>query len=338
MLDSVYNKSFDWDQMFLPGRLTAFDGRKASIAACLARDSYYNDTRYGETLLRLGFYDAQLFCENHLQAIVGCLDIKIPDETLALIPIVFRGSDQVQDWLQNFDVRMTRFINTEQFPHLVRLKVHNGIFENVHDFEKKTERITFKNGLLKDNLHQILRDEIKKKRCFFWIIGHSLGGAMATLFAARLLDYYGVSRDRILTHTFGAPPVGNRYFAARYGHKSFDRTKVIKKRNDLLPVFRFVNTEDPIPAPRFADEAIQKAQGGSLTPPPYQLLGFKHIGQEVRFSPRFLPDFYEKYKTFTGRRYNSSHFMKVHFMEAYITAVDIIRSISAGGNEEFTER
>jgi hypothetical protein len=102
-------------------------------------------------------------------------------------------------------------------------------------------------------------------------------------------------------------------------------------------VFRFVNTEDPIPAPRFSDEASEKAQGGSLAQPPYRLLGFKHIGQEVRFSPRFLPDFYEKYKTFTGRRYNSSHFMKVHFMEAYLTAVDIISSVSIGTNQRYNE-
>lgn len=329
MLDYVYNEAFDWNQMFLPGSLTKFEGRKAGIAAYLSRDSYYNDARYGSTLLTLGFYDTQLFCDKHLQAIIGCMDIKTSDETLALVPIVFRGSDQVQDWLQNLDFRMTRFLNTEQFPHLCRLKVHNGIFENVHDFEKKAGRITFKSGLLKGNLFQILRDELRRKQCFFWIIGHSLGGAMATLFAARLLDYYGVSKDKILTHTFGAPPIGNRYFAARYGHKSLSRTKITKKKSDLLNVFRFVNTEDPIPAPRFADEASEKAQGGSLTQPPYQLLGFRHVGQEVRFSPRFLPAFYEKYKAFTGRRYNSSHFMKVHFMEAYITAVDIISSISS---------
>jgi hypothetical protein len=323
MLDYVYNESFDWAQMFLPSKLTEFDIRKAGIAACLARDSYYNDQRHAETLLMLGFYDAQLFYDNHLQAIIGCRDIKTPDGTLALIAIVFRGSDQVQDWLDNIDFRKTRFLNTEHFPHLSRLKVHNGIFENVHDFEDKAERVTFKNGLANGNLTQILKDESRKKQCFFWIIGHSLGGGMATLFAARLYDYYGISSERILTHTFGAPPIGNRYFAARYGHESRPRTKNIKNKSDLLTLFRFVNTEDPIPGPRFASEAKEKAEGGSITQPPYTLLGFKHVGQEVRFSPRLLPAFYEEYQAFTGRRYNSSQFMKVHFMEAYMTGVDV---------------
>lgn len=323
MLDYVYNESFDWSQMFLPGQVTEFDIRKAGIAACLARDSYYNDQRHGETLLKLGFYDVQLFYNNHLQAIIGCRDIKTPDGTLALIAIVFRGSDQVQDWLDNLDFRMTRFLNTEHFPHLSRLKVHNGIFDNVHNFEGKAKRVTFKNGVAKGDLTQILKDESKRKQCFFWIIGHSLGGAMATLFAARLYDYYGVPSERILTHTFGAPPIGNRYFAARYGHKSAFRIKNTRQKSDLLTLFRFVNTEDPIPGSRFANEAQEKAEGGSITHPPYHLLGFKHVGQEVRFAPRFLAGFYEEYQTFTGRRYNSSTFMKVHFMEAYMTGVDI---------------
>lgn len=324
MLDYVYNESFDWTQMFIPGKLTGFDIRKAGIAACLARDSYYNDPRHGETLLTLGFYDAQLFYSGNLQALIGCRDIMTPDGTAALIMIVFRGSDQAQDWLDNLDFRMTRFLNTEHFPHLSRLKVHNGIFENVHDFEEKAERVTFKNGVAKGNLSQILKDESKRKQCFFWIVGHSLGGAMASLFAARLYDYYGVSSERILTHTFGAPPIGNRYFASRYGHKSAFRIRKTNKKSSLLTQFRFVNTEDPIPAPRFADEETEKAEGGSITQPPYKLLGFKHVGQEVRFSPRRLPDFYEKYQSFTGRRYNSSTFVKVHFMEAYMTGIDAL--------------
>jgi len=324
MLDDVYHESFDWSGMFLSRKLREFDALKAGIAACLARDSYYNDPRHGETLLMLGFSDVQLFYHNHLQALIGSKDIATNDETATLIVIAFRGSDQIQDWLQNLDFRMTRFLNTEHFPHLSRLKVHNGIFENVHDFEDKTDRIVFRNGPLKGNLAQIMRDGPGRKQCFFWLIGHSLGGAMATLFAARLCDYYGISMNRILVHTFGAPPIGNRYFAARYGHQSAWRIQKHKNKSDALALFRFVNTEDPIPAPRFADEDTAKAEGGVIAPPPYRLLGFKHVGQEIRFSPRRLPDFYDKYQTFTGRRYNSSHFMKVHFMEAYMIGLDIL--------------
>lgn len=324
MLDYVYHESFDWPRMFLPGRIGELDGRTAGIAACLARDSYYNDPRHGDTMLMLGFSDVQLFYNNHLQALAGCRNFMTGDGTATLITIAFRGSDQIQDWLQNLDVRMTRFLNTEHFPHLNRLKVHNGIFEKVHDFEGKTDRIFFRNDLIKSNLAEIINDASRQARCFFWMIGHSLGGAMATLFAARLHDYYGIPFNRILVHTFGAPPIGNRFFAARYGHQSAWRIKKHRKKRDALALFRFVNTEDPIPAPRFADEDTARAEGGVITPPPYRLLGFKHVGQEIRFSPRRLPDFYKTYQTFTGRRYNRSQFMKVHFMEAYMTGLDIM--------------
>ena len=326
MLDYVYKGSLDWNKMFAaenPGRL---DAQQTGIAAYLARDSYYNDPRYAETLLTLGFFDIQLFYHDHLQVLIGCRDIQTPEGVTALVVIVFRGSDQIQDWLQNLDVRMTRFLNKENFPHLSRLKVHNGIFENVHYFEDRAKRVTFKDGPLKGSLIQILEDELKRKKCFFWVIGHSLGGAMATLYAARLCDYYNVPLNRILSHTFGAPPIGNRYFAARYGHESCLRINKTRKKGDSLALFRFVNTEDPIPAPRFADEGAEKAEGGSITQPPYRFFGFKHVGREVRFSPRQLPGFYEKYQQFTGRRYNSSHFMKVHFMEAYITGIDVLNT------------
>jgi hypothetical protein len=327
MLDYIYHEEFDWAEMFLPDQLQEHDRRKSGIAACLARDSYYNDPRHGETLLTLGFYDVQLFYSGNLQAIIGSRNIQTAEGIITLITIVFRGSDQIHDWLDNLDFRMTRFLNQEQFSHLSRIRVHNGIFENVHDFEERAQRVTFKNGVVKGSLTEILKDETKREKCFFWIIGHSLGGAMATLFAARLCDYYGVSPERILAHTFGAPPIGNRYFAARYGHQSVLSIHKNKKQSEWLTLLRYVNSEDPVPAPRFMDEVHAEAEGGSIIPPPYKMLGFKHVGHEVRFSPRLLPGFYEKYQSFTGRRYNSSKFMKVHFMEAYMTGVQVLHDL-----------
>jgi hypothetical protein len=322
MQDYVYNEPLDWRQMFFHDKLTEFDSLKAKISACLARDSYYNDQRCSETLLRLGFYDAQLFSHQHLEAICGCRDIETPDGTLALIAIVFRGSDDVEDWLRNLDFRKIHFLDEKRFPELRRLKVHKGIAENVHNFEGKAARVTFKNGAVKGNLAQILADENKRKQCLFWIIGHSLGGAMATLFAARLYDYYGVAPDRIIVHTFGAPPIGNRYFASRYGHQA---TSKRSRKKLLLNIIRFVNTEDPIPGQHFSTAAWIKT--GLIPHPPYLLLGFRHVGQALCFSPHLLDGFYKKYKEFTGRQYSSSNFKEVHFMEAYLAGMDVLSSV-----------
>ena len=57
-----------------------------------------------------------------------------------------------------------------------------------------------------------------------YITGHSLGGAAATLAAARLSDL-GVAPGQLEVITFGAPAVGNDSFARHYEH-NFQLTRV----------------------------------------------------------------------------------------------------------------
>ncbi len=66
--------------------------------------------------------------------------------------------------------------------------------------------------------------EIQGKGCKIWVTGHSLGGALATLFAGRYGTVQGV-------YTFGAPRVGNEDF-----REHFDRD-----------IYRFVNNRDIVP-------------------------------------------------------------------------------------------
>jgi triacylglycerol lipase len=65
---------------------------------------------------------------------------------------------------------------------------------------------------------------LRRSGCTLWLTGHSLGGALATLAAARFKKAHGL-------YTFGAPRLGNRDFAANF------------------PVmgFRFVNNNDVVP-------------------------------------------------------------------------------------------
>ena len=51
-----------------------------------------------------------------------------------------------------------------------------------------------------------------------YLTGHSLGGAVATLLAARLISM-GVEPDRLSVFTFGAPTVGNTAFAEEQGYR-----------------------------------------------------------------------------------------------------------------------
>jgi triacylglycerol lipase len=66
--------------------------------------------------------------------------------------------------------------------------------------------------------------KIQEKGCKIWVTGHSLGGALATLFAGRYGNVQGV-------YTFGSPRVGNEVF----------------KEHFEAGMYRFVNNRDIVP-------------------------------------------------------------------------------------------
>ncbi len=86
-----------------------------------------------------------------------------------------------------------------------------------------------------------------------YITGHSLGGALATLFAARLATDARTRDWRFQVYTFGSPLVGNRAFA-----EAFDRLT-------LGRVFRCVHGAD------------------AVTQVPPRALGFSHVGEMLHF-------------------------------------------------------
>jgi predicted lipase len=95
-------------------------------------------------------------------------------------------------------------------------KVHKGAYN-----------LLFKNDKYKQILDKI--NEYKPK-CKIYIVGHSLGGMLATLFYSFLLEYYkqkGVTRPSRLV-TFGCPKVGNSEFT-----RSIDSVRVVND-NDIV--------------------------------------------------------------------------------------------------------
>ncbi len=108
-------------------------------------------------------------------------------------------------------------------------------------------------------LSSILQEDKQDK---VYLVGHSLGGAVVTLLAARLLDM-GVNPAQIEVITFGAPAIGNEAFEKLYGGK--------------IRVTRIVAPDDPVP------NALRKVFGG-----------YRHLGEELRWP---LPDPLKKYFT-----------------------------------------
>ncbi|EED31367.1 lipase family protein [gamma proteobacterium NOR5-3] len=126
------------------------------------------------------------------------------------IVVVFRGSDSGSDWFANFQASQDPgpFNGTG---------AHEGFQDSLYPAVIK--------------LTELLRADASRSRKV-WITGHSLGGALGSLYAGMLLenfiDVYGV-------YTFASPRPGNAKFASQLN----DRIKG--------PHYRIVNSGDLVP-------------------------------------------------------------------------------------------
>lgn len=134
--------------------------------------------------------------------------------------LCFRGSENSKDWKINFKYDKVPYTENKD-PNTPQ--VHEG-FKQYLDFVLAQKNA---NGTL---LSQMLVEETDAD---ILITGHSLGGAIATLYTANLLDM-GVDPNRIFTITFGAPAVGNQAFADLYKNKA--NILRITSSQDLVPV------------------------------------------------------------------------------------------------------
>ena len=82
--------------------------------------------------------------------------------------------------------------------------------------------------VLSDGLAERLKASlIKNPRETLYLTGHSIGGSVAIIAAARLADM-GVTKNRLKVITFGSPAVGSRIFAKNYADK-IDLTRAVMK-------------------------------------------------------------------------------------------------------------
>jgi len=124
----------------------------------------------------------------------------------------FCGSDEFGDWLDNLNVLSVDFGFGE---------VHKGFLNALMDIWPA----------MKSRICAIQRKGRDSQRLPIWLTGHSLGGAMATLAAAQMIDedspFYGV-------YTFGQPRVGNREFARTYNDEAASRSFRFQNNNDIV--------------------------------------------------------------------------------------------------------
>nr|VFJ54927.1 MAG: Lipase (class 3) [Candidatus Kentron sp. DK] len=190
--------------------------------------------------------------------------------------MVFRGTDELVDWLDNINAFSTKQLFGE---------FHRGFWHSVEDVWE----------VLFSGYQELLE---RKKRPLF-ITGHSLGGAMATIAAARFLHE---GRPFTSVYTFGQPRALTRETARIFNAECKSR------------FFRFHNNNDIV------------------TRAPARLMGYSHAGHylyiseqktihpEVGFWFRFLDYFDGAFESL--KQQGSLDLIADHDINEYLDAVE----------------
>ena len=130
------------------------------------------------------------------------------------ISVIFRGTNQIKDWLYDLMVCKTRLEGD--------MYIHSGFYKCLLEYN-----LFFR---ILDNIKNLIREFPEYE---IIVTGHSLGGALATLCGYLLTYYLNVN---ITVISFASPRVGNKKFAEDYNNKK------------NLRHFRFVNGKDIVTA------------------------------------------------------------------------------------------
>ena len=188
--------------------------------------------------------------------------------------MAFRGTDEFSDWLDNINAFSTKELFGE---------FHRGFWNSVEDVWRP--------------INKKFRYLQKKNKRPLFITGHSLGGAMATIAAAKLIH-----EDKPFTsvYTFGQPRALSRETAQTFNVECKSR------------FFRFHNNNDIV------------------TRVPARLMGYSHVGsylyiteekeihQEVGFWFKFLDQIEGVIKDIKESGFDS---IKDHDMNEYLKAI-----------------
>lgn len=135
--------------------------------------------------------------------------------------IMFRGTQYLADWLTNVNIGVSRSASGQA--------IHDGFNMTFKTMEPKLKE--FVASLIKNNITQV--------HC----VGHSLGGALATICADWLRSSY---RIKSYLYTFGSPRVGLIGFADLCTRRvGADRIFRVYHKTDIvpcIPVWPFVHT------------------------------------------------------------------------------------------------
>ena len=139
------------------------------------------------------------------------------------IEVVFRGSSSRFDWKQNIKTIKKKVKNPvkEMKETLPNIRIHRGFSEVLLETDDRRKMNDCTNDdylpIMNEIIDQII--PLMKNGYRLWITGHSLGGALATLFSfyaatnTKILEFNG---GPVTAYTFCSPKVGNKQFREAY--------------------------------------------------------------------------------------------------------------------------
>lgn len=140
-----------------------------------------------------------------------------------IIVAVFRGSEEIDDWVVNFDFDLRQCV----IPGCPDgAKLHSGFQDSLFD----NEDIIYE---IENAIMELIDSDLDLDRSTVYLSGHSLGGALAQIAATYLASTHPDINFKMMS--FGQPRVGNNNFAK------------FANEIDNLAVWRFVNDWDPVP-------------------------------------------------------------------------------------------
>lgn len=136
--------------------------------------------------------------------------------------IAFRGTDEREDWIDNGGLLAVDFPRGRSLAPVGR--VHSGFYKAFLDiWEDKGPNDQF-------TLKEVLKQEEYRKKAF-WVTGHSLGGALASLcsfhFAYYDIPFYG-------TYTYGQPRSCDRQLMRMFNMEAKGRYFRFQNNNDIV--------------------------------------------------------------------------------------------------------
>ena len=173
---------------------------------------FSEDARLNEAALKVKYGIDVKFINNDITDTQGFILVR-PEWITKAIVISFRGSQQLKDWLNDFNAwhKVIPYGNTDS-----KIKVHQGFLKCYKSVRGEILQFVQKNKYNYPNV------------C---VTGHSLGGALALLCAVDI--QYNNPDLKLVVYTSGAPSVGNYAFARSYNQRVADTTRTYA-RGDIV--------------------------------------------------------------------------------------------------------